>query len=71
VGGGGSGTVLATFFCSIQVRHMCLQLETLPDENHLKPEVWAEVQEHKNKPECFGVSLGVRSFVRSYTLLLS
>ena len=39
-------------------------LETLPDGNLLKPTVWAEVKEHKNKPECFGVSLAVRSFVR-------
>ena len=36
-------------------------LECLPDRNYLKPMIWAE---HKNKPECFGVSLGVRSFVR-------
>jgi hypothetical protein len=39
-------------------------LETLPDGNLLKPVIWAEVTEHKNKPECFGVSLAVRSFVR-------
>ena len=40
-------------------------LEALPDLNKLKPAVWAE---HKKKKECFGVSLGVRSYVRSLYL---
>ena len=36
-------------------------LEELPDINFLKPVVWAQ---HKDMPEFFGVSLGVRKFVR-------
>ena len=36
-------------------------LKSLPEVNCLKPAVWAE---HKKKPECYGVSLGVRPFVR-------
>lgn len=36
-------------------------LEKLPDVNKLKPAVWAK---HEKNPESFGVSLGVRSFVR-------
>jgi hypothetical protein len=64
-----------SLFYSIQVREVLGDgedarkigrkvLETLPDGNHLKPVIWAEVAEQKNKPECFGVSLAVRSFVR-------
>ena len=37
----------------------------LPDENRLKPTVWAE---HQTRKECFGVSLGVAAFVRSLYL---
>jgi hypothetical protein len=45
-------------------------LESLPDVNYLKPPVWAEVVEDKKKPECFGVSLGVRTFVRPLFLYI-
>ena len=40
-------------------------LEDLPDKNKLKPKMWAQ---HKERKECFGVSLGVRSYVRSLFL---
>ena len=40
-------------------------LECLPDMNKLKPKMWAQ---HKERKECFGVSLGVRSYVRSLFL---
>ena len=39
----------------------------LPDGNFLKPVVWAE---HKSCKEYFGVSLGVRAFVRSLYLYI-
>ena len=42
-------------------------LELLPDGNYLKPVVWAH---HKNDSECFGVSLGVRPFVRPVFLYM-
>ncbi|CAB4011676.1 Hypothetical predicted protein, partial [Paramuricea clavata] len=44
-----------------------IYLADLPDINFLKPVVWAE---HKDKPECCGVSLGVRKFVRPLFLYI-
>ena len=59
-------------FCLIQVRDLYCNdkdarlisqrfLKNLRDENKLRPEVWAECREN---PVCYGVSLGVRHFVR-------
>ena len=42
-------------------------LEGLPNGNYLKPAVWAE---HESRTEYFGVSLGVRSFVRPLYLYI-
>ena len=42
-------------------------LEGLPDGNHLKPVVWAE---HKERQDCYGVSLGVRPFLRPLYLYI-
>jgi hypothetical protein len=42
-------------------------LKALPDTNYLKPAVWAQ---HKKKPTYYGVSLGVRSFVRPLYLYI-
>lgn len=42
-------------------------LESLPDKNKLKPTTWAQ---HKERKECFGVSLGVRPYVRSLFLYI-
>ena len=42
-------------------------LESLPDVNFLKPVVWAE---HNKMPNCCGVSVGVRTFVRPLFLYL-
>ena len=67
-------------FCSIQVRGMLNTdhgevlstvgrtfLEQLPDTNSLKPKVWAH---QISKPGNFGVSLGVRNFVRPLYLCI-
>ncbi len=59
-------------FCLIQVRDLFDNLKKarkisreflrgLPDKNKLRPEVWAE---GRKNPVCYGVSLGVRYFVR-------
>ena len=42
-------------------------LESLPNGNSLKPAMWAE---QKEKPERFGVSVAVSSFVRSFFLYI-
>ncbi|CAB4033334.1 Hypothetical predicted protein, partial [Paramuricea clavata] len=42
-------------------------LEGLPDGNRLKPVVWAE---HKERQDCYGVSLGVRPFLRPLYLYI-
>jgi hypothetical protein len=45
-------------------------LECLYDTNYLKPKTWAEVVEDKKRQECFGVSVGVRTFVRPLFLYI-
>ena len=42
-------------------------LEGLPDTNYLKPVVWAR---HEGKPQFYGVSLGVRRFLRPLYLYI-